>query len=183
MIMEELIQKCEEKMHKAIDSYAKHLNTVRTGRANPNLLDRIEIDYYGAMTPVNQIASIQVVEGRTLVIKPYDVSTLKGIEKAINASDLGLPPQNDGTVIRVSVPQLTEETRKSYCKEVSKFAEEAKVNIRNIRREYNDMLKKDKTISEDNQKDLLDKIQKLTEKMTKEIDEVASKKEKEIMTI
>ena len=156
---------------------------MRTGRANPNLLDRIEIDYYGAMTPVNQIASISVVEGRTLVVKPYDASTLKAIEKAINTSDLGLPPQNDGSVIRVSVPQLTEETRKSYCKEVSKFAEEAKVNIRNVRREYNDILKKDKTIPEDSQKDLLDQVQKLTEKMTKKIDEIADKKEKEIMTI
>ncbi len=181
--MEELIKSCSEKMDKAIDSYSKHLNTVRTGRANPNLLDRIEIDYYGAMTPVNQIASISVVEGRTLVVKPYDASTLKAIEKAINTSDLGLPPQNDGSVIRVSVPQLTEETRKSYCKEVSKFAEEAKVNIRNVRREYNDILKKDKTIPEDSQKDLLDQVQKLTEKMTKKIDEIADKKEKEIMTI
>lgn len=181
--MEELIKSCSEKMDKAIDSYSKHLNTVRTGRANPNLLDRIEIDYYGAMTPVNQIASISVVEGRTLVVKPYDASTLKAIEKAINTSDLGLPPQNDGSVIRVSVPQLTEDTRKSYCKEVSKFAEEAKVNIRNVRREYNDILKKDKTIPEDSQKDLLDQVQKLTEKMTKKIDEIADKKEKEIMTI
>ena len=181
--MEELIKSCSEKMDKAIDSYSKHLNTVRTGRANPNLLDRIEIDYYGAMTPVNQIASISVVEGRTLVVKPYDASTLKAIEKAINTSDLGLPPQNDGSVIRVSVPQLTEETRKSYCKEVSKFAEEAKVNIRNVRREYNDILKKDKTIPEDSQKDLLDQVQKLTEKMTKKIDEIADKKEKEIMTV
>ena len=181
--MEELIKSCSEKMDKAIDSYSKHLNTVRTGSANPNLLDRIEIDYYGAMTPVNQIASISVVEGRTLVVKPYDASTLKAIEKAINTSDLGLPPQNDGSVIRVSVPQLTEETRKSYCKEVSKFAEEAKVNIRNVRREYNDILKKDKTIPEDSQKDLLDQVQKLTEKMTKKIDEIADKKEKEIMTI
>ena len=181
--MEELLVNCEDKMAKACEQFAKHLNTVRTGRANPMLLDGVEVDYYGAMTPINQIASISVVEGRTLVIKPYDMNSLKDIEKAINKSDLGLPPQNDGSLIRVSVPQLTEETRKGYCKEVSKFAEEAKVNIRNIRRDYNETLKKDKTIPEDTQKNLLEEVQKLTEKYNKKIDEIADKKEKEIMTI
>ena len=181
--MEEILLSCEEKMEKAVDQYENHLTTVRTGRANPKLLDRIEVDYYGAMTPVNQIASISVVEGRTLVIKPYDSHSLKDIEKAINASDLGLPPQSDGNVIRVSVPQLTEETRRNYCKEVSKFAEEAKVAVRNIRREANDALKKDKTIPEDVQKSFLDDVQKLTEKFTDKIDDIAAKKEKEIMTI
>lgn len=181
--MEELLVNCEDKMAKSCEQFAKHLNTVRTGRANPMLLDGVEVDYYGAMTPINQIASISVVEGRTLVIKPYDMNSLKDIEKAINKSDLGLPPQNDGSLIRVSVPQLTEETRKGYCKEVSKFAEEAKVNIRNIRRDYNDTLKKDKTIPEDTQKNLLEEVQKLTEKYNKKIDEIADKKEKEIMTI
>lgn len=181
--MEEILHNCETKMSKACEQFEKHLNSVRTGRANPMLLDRVEVNYYGAMTPVNQIASISVVEGRTLVIKPYDVNSLKDIEKAINTSDLGLPPQNDGSLIRISVPQLTEETRKGYCKEVSKFAEEAKINVRNIRRDINYSLKKDKTIPEDTQKNLLDEVQKLTEKFNKKIDEIAAKKEKEIMTI
>ena len=118
-----------------------------------------------------------------MVIKPYDAHSLKDIEKAINASSLGLPPQSDGSVIRVSVPQLTEETRKTYCKEVSKYAEEAKVSVRNIRRDANDSVKKDKTIPEDTQKNVLEDIQKTTEAYTKKIDEIASKKEKEIMTI
>ena len=181
--MEEIILELEERMEKAVEQLGHSLNKVRTGRANPNLLEGIEIEYYGAMTPINQVASISVSEGRTLVIKPYDANCLKDIEKAINKSELGLPPQNDGIVVRVSVPQLTEETRRGYCKDVSKMAEEAKVAVRNIRRDGNDVVKKDKTISEDSQKDLLDQNQKLTEKYTGKIDEVAKQKEKEIMTI
>ena len=181
--MEEIILELEERMEKAVEQLGHSLNKVRTGRANPNLLEGIEIEYYGAMTPINQVAPISVSEGRTLVIKPYDANCLKDIEKAINKSELGLPPQNDGIVVRVSVPQLTEETRRGYCKDVSKMAEEAKVAVRNIRRDGNDVVKKDKTISEDSQKDLLDQIQKLTEKYTGKIDEVAKQKEKEIMTI
>ena len=181
--MEEIILELEERMEKAVEQLGHSLNKVRTGRANPNLLEGIEIEYYGAMTPINQVASISVSEGRTLVIKPYDANCLKDIEKAINKSELGLPPQNDGIVVRVSVPQLTEETRRGYCKDVSKMAEEAKVAVRNIRRDGNDVVKKDKTISEDSQKDLLDQIQKLTEKYTGKIDEVAKQKEKEIMAI
>ena len=181
--MEEVILECEEKMDKAIEQLHHHLNKVRTGRANPNILEGIEVNYYGAMTPINQIASISVSEGRTLVIKPYDASSLKDIEKAINTSDLGLPPQNDGTVIRVSVPQLTEETRRGYCKDVSKMAEDAKVSIRNIRRDFNDTVKKDKTMPEDMQKDLLEQIQKVTEKYTTKVDQIAKDKEKEIMSV
>lgn len=181
--METVILNCEEKMEKAIQQFHHNLNKVRTGRANPTLLDGIEVNYYGAMTPINQIASISVNEGRTLVIKPYDSGSLKDIEKAINTSELGLPPQNDGSVVRVSVPQLTEETRRGYCKDVAKMAEEAKVSVRNIRRDANDQLKKDKTIPEDTQKDLLDQIQKTTEKFTTKIDQIAKEKEKEIMTI
>ena len=181
--MEEIILECEEKMDKAIEQLHYHLNKVRTERANPNLLEGIEIEYYGAMTPINQVASISVSEGRTLVIKPYDSNILKDIEKAINKSELGLPPQNDGIVVRVSVPQLTEDTRRGYCKEVSKMAEDAKVAIRNIRRDFNDSIKKDKTISEDISKGLLEDIQKETEKYTSKIDEIAKQKEKEIMTI
>ena len=182
-MVEEILLNCEEKMEKAVDQFEAHLTTVRTGRANPNLLDRIEVDYYGAMTPINQIASISVSEGRTLVIKPYDKGSLKDIEKAINASDIGLPPQNDGTVIRITVPQLTEETRKQYCKQVSKFAEEAKVLVRNQRRDANDALKKDKAIPEDESKAALEESQKLTDKYIEKIDDIAAKKEKDIMTI
>ena len=178
-----LVLTCEEKMEKAIENLKSHLNKVRTGRANPTLLEGIEVSYYGAMTPINQIASITVSEGRTLVIKPYDANSLKDIEKAINASDIGLPPQNDGAVVRLSVPQLTEETRRGYCKEVAKMAEEAKVAVRNTRRDMNDQVKKDKTMPEDVQKSTLEEIQKVTEKMTAKIDEVAKAKEKEIMTI
>ena len=182
-MVEEILLNCEEKMENAVDHFESHLSTVRTGRANPNLLDRIEVDYYGAMTPVNQIASISVSEGRTLVIKPYDKGSLKDIEKAINASDIGLPPQNDGTVVRITVPQLTEETRKQFCKQVSKFAEEAKVVVRNQRRDANDALKKDKSIPEDESKAALEDTQKLTDKYIEKIDDIAAKKEKDIMTI
>lgn len=182
-MQEEIMNMCQSKMAKAIEQFQGRLSSVRTGRANPMLLEGIEVEYYGCLTPINQMASISVSEGKTLVVKPYDASTLKDIEKAINKSDLGLPPSNDGTVIRITVPQLTEETRKTYCKEVSKYAEDAKVQVRNVRREINDSLKKDKTMPEDTQKDLLDKVQKDTDKFIKEIDEIASKKEKEIMTI
>ena len=147
------------------------------------MLDHVEVDYYGSPTPVNQIASISVVEGRTLVIKPYDSSSLKNIEKACNEADLGIAPQNDGTVIRLTVPALTEETRKEMCKKVSKYAEEAKVQIRNLRRDGNDAAKKDDTLTEDMEKDCLDKIQKLTDEFIKKIDDIAANKEKEVMTI
>ena len=181
--MEEFVLLAEEKMEKTVDVFEKNLTKVRTGRANPNMLDGIEVDYYGSPTPINQIASINVQEGRTLVIKPYDRNSLKDIERAINTSDLHLPPLNDGTVIRLSVPQLTEETRKGYCKDVDKMAEEAKVGIRNIRRDTNDSIKKDKTIPEDTSKDLLKEVQDLTDSYVKKVDEIAKAKQKEIMTI
>lgn len=177
------IKAIEEKMLKAIGALENNLTKVRTGRANPNMLDGIEVDYYGSPTPVNQIASVTVQEGKTLVIKPYDSSSLKDIERAINASELGLPPVNDGTVIRITAPALTGETRKGFCKDISKMAEEAKVAIRNIRRDANDAVKKDKTLPEDVAKDLQDKVQKLTDKFTAKADEVAKAKEKEVMTI
>ncbi|MBQ1478107.1 MAG: ribosome recycling factor [Erysipelotrichaceae bacterium] len=181
--MEEFVLLAEEKMEKTVDVFEKNLTKVRTGRANPNMLDGIEVDYYGSPTPINQIASINVQEGRTLVIKPYDRNSLKDIERAINTSDLHLPPLNDGTVIRLSVPQLTEETRKGYCKDVDKMAEEAKVGIRNVRRDTNDSIKKDKTIPEDTSKDLLKEVQDLTDSFIKKIEEIAKAKQKEIMTI
>jgi len=177
------IKQVNEKMDKAINNLQNNLNKVRTGRANPNMLDAINVDYYGTPTPINQIASIQVSEGRTLVIKPYDANSLKDIERAINASELGLPPINDGKVIRVSVPALTEETRKGFCKDVSKMVEEARVAIRNVRRDFNDEIKKDKTIPEDQSKSLLDDIQKATDKAIEKAEAVGKDKEKEIMTI
>ena len=177
------IKAIEEKMQKAIEAMEHNLKKVRTGRANPNILENIEVDYYGSPTPINQIASISVQEGKTLCIKPYDTSSLKDIERAINASDLGLPPLNDGTCIRVSVPSLTEETRKGFCKDISKMAEEAKVAIRNIRRDGNDEVKKDKSLPEDVAKNLQEDIQKLTDKYVAKTDEVSKAKEKEVMTI
>ncbi len=177
------IKKIEERMNKSIEQFEKNLTKVRTGRANPTMLDKIEVEYYGSPTPVNQIASISISEGRTIVVKPYDASSLKDIERAINASDLGLPPMNDGNLIRITVPVLTEETRKGYCKDIAKMAEEAKVSIRNIRRDGNDEIKKDKTIPEDSAKDLQDQIQKLTDKTIEKIDKIAKDKEKEVMTI
>lgn len=182
-MMNLILDETKEKMDKATHSFQGSLDLIRTGRANANLVNGIEVDYYGSMTPINQIASISVQEGRTLVIKPFDSSSLKDIEKAINASNLGLPPQNDGTVIRVSVPALTEESRKALCKEVSKHAENAKVVIRNIRRDSNDAAKKEETLTEDMEKQCLEKIQKLTDDFVKKIDEMAAAKDKEIMTV
>lgn len=177
------IKNVEEKMKKTIESLEYNLTKVRTGRANPNILDRIEVNYYGSPTPINQIASITVQEGKTLCIKPYDTSCLKDIEKAINVSDIGLPPLNDGSVVRITMPVLTEETRKGYCKDISKFAEEAKIAIRNIRREANEEVKKDKTASEDIAKSLQEQIQKLTDKFVAKAEEIAKNKEKDVMTI
>lgn len=178
-----ILDSTKEKMEKAISHFSESLGTIRTGRANTTLVDHVEVDYYGSPTPVNQIASISVVEGKTLVIKPFDSSSLKNIEKACNAADLGIAPQNDGTVIRLTVPSLTEETRKEMCKKVGKFAEEAKINIRNLRRDANELAKKDDTLTEDLEKDCLDKIQKCTDESIKKIDEIAVSKEKEVMTI
>lgn len=177
------VNEANENMKKIILNFQENIKKVRTGRANPNMLDKIVVDYYGSPTPINQLASISVQEGKTIVIKPYDRNAVKDVEKAINVSDLGLPPQNGGDVIRITVPALTEETRKGYCKEVDKFAEEAKVNIRNIRRDVNDKIKKDKTIPEDVSKSLLDDIQKETDKAIENIDNLSSSKQKEIMTI
>lgn len=182
-MMNLILDETKEKMEKALKSFEGSLDSVRSGRANTNLLNGIEVDYYGSATPINQIASISVQEGRCLVIKPFDLSCLKDIEKAINKSSLGLPPQNDGKVIRVTVPALTGDTRKALCKEVSKKAEEAKVALRNIRRDGNDQAKKEESLTEDQQKQCLDKIQKLTDDFVKKIDQLASEKEKDIMTV
>lgn len=181
-----IAESSKEKMQKAVDHLKEDLNTIRTGMANANMLDRVNVDYYGSPTPLKQIASISVQEGRTLVIKPYDPSSLKDIEKACNMADLGIAPQNDGTVIRLTVPQLTGETRKEMAKKVGKYAEEAKVAIRNIRRDGNEAFKKSnkaKEISEDEQAELEEKLQKLTDKFIKKVDEAVDVKTKEIMTV
>ena len=181
--MENIIKNCKEKMEQGITSLNHNLVTVRTGAANANLVEGIEVDYYGSLTPINQMGSITVSEGKTLVIKPYDNSILKDIERAINESSLNLPPQNDGQVIRITVPSLTEETRKELCKKVSKYGEEAKIVIRNIRRDFNDVAKNDKNLNEDMQKKCLEKIQKITDDFVSQIDNICKEKEKDIMKI
>lgn len=176
----------EEKMAKCISAYENELATVRAGRATPSLLDRVSVDYYGVPTPVNQVGEVKAADPRTLTVTPWDPSLLKEIEKAIFAADLGLVPQNDGKLIRISIPQLTEERRKELTKQVSKLAEDAKVAVRNVRRDANDKLKdakKAKEITEDDEKNFEKKIQDATDKFVKNIDEIASKKEKEIMAI
>lgn len=179
----EIIDTSSVRMDKAIDHLQSELNSVRTGMANANMLNKVKVDYYGSPTPLNQIAGISVVEGRTLVIKPYDPSSLKEIEKACNQADLGIAPQNDGSVVRLTVPQLTGETRKEMTKKVSKLAEEAKVQIRNIRRDAMTAVKKDETMDEDTQKDAEKEVQKLTDRYTKKIDEMADAKSKEILKV
>ena len=178
-----IIESSTEKMNKVIDHLNAELNTIRTGMANAKMLDRVEVDYYGSMTPVNQIAGISVQEGRTLVIKPYDPSSLKDIEKACNQADLGIAPQNDGSVIRLTVPELTGDTRKELAKKVSKVAEECKIQIRNIRRDANDAIKKDKTMDEDTQKDAKEDVQKLTDSFVEQIEKIADKKADEVLHV
>lgn len=176
----------EAKMEKRINGYAGELKTIRAGRANASILDKVAIDYYGTMTPVAQVGSISVPEARTLIIQPWDGSVLKQIEKAINASDIGIAPQNDGKVIRLNFPPLTEERRKELVKQVKKYTEEAKVSIRNVRRDALEDLKKQKKngdITEDDQKEMEKDIQNLTDKYTKEIDNICADKEKEILEV
>jgi ribosome recycling factor len=182
----EVIKLSEEKMNKAIEALKRELVTLRAGRANPAILDKIQVEYYGALTPLNQLASITVPEARLLVIQPYDKTALNDIDRAIQKSDLGLSPSNDGTVIRITIPPLTEERRRDLVKLVKKYAEEAKVAIRNIRRDTNDDLKKlqkDGELTEDELRRSTDDVQKLTDKEIVKIDEVAALKEKEIMEV
>ncbi|VEU80256.1 ribosome recycling factor [Haploplasma axanthum] len=172
----------EENMQKSVESLERELASVRTGRANPALLDSISIDYYGALTPLKQIASIGVVEGTQLLIKPFDKSTIKQIEHAINASDIGIAPQSDATGIRLVLPSLTGERRKEISKKVEKIGEDMKVAIRNIRRTANDEIKK-LDMPEDAEKSALDEVQKLTDKYVKVLEEVTAAKIKEVQTI
>jgi ribosome recycling factor len=181
-----VIANTKDRMAKAIQSYSRELASVRAGRASASLLDRITVDYYGAPTPVNQLAGISVPEARLLVIQPYDRSVLGDIEKAILKSDLGLNPSNDGTLIRIMIPQLTEERRKDLVKVVKKESEEAKIAIRNIRRDANDDLKKlekNGEITEDAQRGYSDDIQKLTDDHIAKIDQLTKDKEKEILEV
>jgi len=185
-MMQNIIKNGEERMEKAIQALTNELNLIRTGRANPAILNNIQVAYYGVPTPLNQIASISVPEATQLVIKTFDKSILKDIEKAIQTSDLNLVPQSDGTVIRIKFPPLTEERRKEIAKEVKTIAENARVAIRNIRRDLLENVKKlekDGEISEDDMKRESEKIQKLTDKYIEEVDKLAKAKEKQIMEI
>lgn len=176
----------EEKMKKTIASLESEYSTIRAGRANPHVLDRITVDYYGTQTPVNQIGNITIPEARLIQIQPWDSSLLKAIEKSINASDLGIHPTNDGKVIRLVFPELTEERRKDLTKDVKKKGEDAKVAIRNIRRDAMDNFKKKEKkheISEDELENLEDKIQKLTDKHISEIDKKVEEKCKDILSV
>lgn len=185
-MIKDIIQKAEEKMKKTISVLKSDLSTMRAGRANPTMLDRIHIDYYGSQCPLNQVANISAPEPRVLVISPWERNLIKEIEKAILVSDLGINPSNDGSVIRLVVPELTEETRKNLVKNVKKTGEEAKVALRSIRREANDkikVLKKDGEITEDELKNSEEKVQKIIDSFVKEVDTIILAKEKEIMSI
>lgn len=185
-MLQQLLQDLDERMNKGIDSLRREFASFRTGRANPSILDRITVDYYGTATPINQLANISVPESRLIVIQPWDKSTIALIEKAILSSDLGLNPTNDGTVIRLVIPQLTEERRKEMVKLCRKKAEEAKVALRNIRRDINDDIKaleKAKEVTEDDAKRAMDDVQKATDKFIQKADEVLSQKEKDIMEV
>lgn len=181
--MKQILDSVEAKMNKAMENLESNLRTIRTGRANANMLERVSVEYYGSPTPINQISSIQVVEGRQLVVKPYDRSILKDMDHAISAANLGLVPQNDGDVIRINVPALTEDRRKDLAKEAHKYGEECKIAVRNIRRDGNDVAKKDKELTEDMRKDAQEKIQKMTDRFVKQIDAMVKEKSDEIMSV
>lgn len=182
---DERIQVYESKMTKTLDGLTKELATIRAGRANPHILDKLTVDYYGTPTPLQQVANITVPEARMIQIQPWEVSLIKEISKAIMASDLGLNPNSDGKIIRLVLPELTEERRKELVKDVKKKGEAAKVAVRNVRRDANDAFKKlaKQDISEDEIKELEEKIQKVTDKFVKEIDKAVDEKSKEILTV
>lgn len=184
--MKEIQNKLQQQMEKTIEALKHEFSTIRAGRANAQMLDKIRVDYYGTPTPINQVGSISVPEPRTLMINPWDKSAMKDIETAIRNSDLGLNPTNDGEVIRLNVPALTEERRKELCKQAKKASEDFKVRIRNERRDANDKLKKlekEGEITEDDLKKAQDNVQKMTDKYTKEVDVLLEVKEKDIMAV
>ncbi|GAA0069397.1 ribosome recycling factor [Clostridium sardiniense] len=181
-----ILKNAEEKMTKTISVLEVDLSTMKAGRANPTMLDRVQVEYYGSMCPITQVANVSAPEPRVLQITPWEQTLLKDIEKAILTSDLGLNPSNDGSVIRLVIPELTEETRKNLVKNVKKAGEDSKVALRSIRRDSNDKikaLKKDGELSEDEVKKAEDNIQKVTDKFVKEVDKLIEAKEKEIMSI
>ena len=183
--MDARLQQYEDRMKKAIEYLEGDYNGIRAGRANPHILDKLRVDYYGTPTPIQQVGNVTVPEARILQIAPWDKSLIKAIEKAIMTSDVGINPSNDGSVIRLVFPELTGERRKDLVKDVRKKAEESKVAIRNIRRDGNDSLKKlgNTDVSEDEIKQLEDQLQKTTDKYIKEVDSMMEKKSKEIMTV
>ena len=184
--MDERLQVYESKMTKSFDALGRDLAAIRAGRANPHVLDKIKVDYYGTPTPLQQVGNISVPEARMIVIQPWEKSLLKAIEKAILTSDLGINPTNDGTSIRLIFPELTEERRKALAKDVKKKGDEAKVAIRNIRRDANEAFKKmnkNNELTEDDQKDLESQAQKMTDKYISDIDKAVEEKTKEIMTV
>ena len=184
--MNEVLNTANDKLEKTLKVLSSDFAAIRAGRANPAVLDRITVDYYGTQTPINQMAAVSVQDARVLVIQPWDKTSLKAIEKAIQASDLGINPANDGSVIRLTFPQLTEERRKDLCKEIKKLGEDAKVAVRSIRRAANDKvknMKKEGELTEDDVKVFDKDIQKLTDKFTDLIDSEVSVKEKEILSI
>lgn len=186
MELSELYAKAKDKMEKCMKALERDYSAIRAGRANPAVLDKVTVDYYGVPTQINQMAAVSVPEARLLVIQPWDASTLKDIEKAIQMSDIGINPQNDGKVIRLAFPQLTEEHRRELTKDISKRGEEAKVAIRNIRRDAMDDLKKMKKnseITEDDQKDGEKKLQDITDDYVKQAEETAKKKEQEVLSL
>ena len=182
----DVLKNAEEHMKKAVGLTQKELQGVRTGRANPAILDRVTVDYYGAPTSLKQLANISTPDGKCLVIQPYDKGSLKDIETAINKSDIGVTPNNDGNIIRIVIPTLTEERRKELVKVIRKYAEDGKVAIRNSRRDGLEAIKKlekEKQVSEDESKKQQEYLQKLTDKYTKEIDELSGNKEKEVLSV
>jgi ribosome recycling factor len=185
-MIDDLLKDAGDRMQKSVAATRNEFATVRTGRASVGLLDAIRVDYYGNPTPINQMASVTVPDARTLAIQPWEMAQLKAIEKAIMASDLGLTPVNDGKLIRLTMPTLTEERRKQLATSVHKFAEDARVSVRNDRREANETLKglaKDKKVSEDEERRGHDQIQKTTDKFIAKVDELLKKKEQEILSI
>lgn len=184
--MKETLNTASGKMQKTLDSLAREFTAVRAGRANPEVLNKVQAEYWGAMTPVNQMASVSVTEARTLLIQPYDASALKSIEKAILTSDIGITPQNDGKSLRLVFPQLTEERRKELCKNIKKYGEEAKVSVRSVRRDTMDKfktMKKNSEITEDDMKQCEKDLQKIVDRFCDDIDKMVADKEKEILSI
>ncbi len=185
-MVEDVLNIAKEKMEKILNNFKEELKSVRTGKASVHMLDGITVNYYGTQTPINQVATISTPDPTLIVIQPWDISVIPEIEKAILASDIGITPSNDGKIIRLPVPPLTEERRKQLVKNVHQMAEEKKISIRHVRHEARDKIqkmKKDKEISEDDEKRGLDKVQKLTDEYVKKIDELSKEKEKELLKV